>query len=116
MSTDYLTMADDEVKTLFGQIAEVVKALQTASVNYRPSICSERYLTGDEVCEYLHISVRTLQTLCGIDGSFLSPLSGSERFSIPNRVSARFYTRTTDLPKIRSNQKQAAHLSGLFIV
>ena len=63
MSTDYLTMDDDEVKTLFGQIAEVVKALQIASVNYRPSICSERYLTGDEVCEYLHISVRTLQTL-----------------------------------------------------
>lgn len=63
MSTDYLTMADDEVRTLFGQIAEVVKALQTASVNYRPSICSECYLTGDEVCEYLHISVRTLQTL-----------------------------------------------------
>lgn len=63
MSTDYLTMNDDEVKTLFGQIAEVVKALQTASVNYRPSICSERYLTGAEVCEYLHVSVRTLQTL-----------------------------------------------------
>ena len=33
--------------------------------NYRPSVLGERYLTGDEVCEYLHISSRTLQTLRG---------------------------------------------------
>lgn len=31
--------------------------------NYRHSVMHERYLTGDEVCEYLHISPRTLQTL-----------------------------------------------------
>ena len=29
----------------------------------RHSVMNERYLTGDEVCEYLHISPRTLQTL-----------------------------------------------------
>ena len=31
--------------------------------SYRPSVMGERYLTGEEVCGYLHISPRTLQTL-----------------------------------------------------
>lgn len=44
-------------------IAEIERVLQTAERNYRPVICGERYMTGDEVCEYLHISPRTLQTL-----------------------------------------------------
>lgn len=37
--------------------------MQTAEANYTPSIKGERYLSGPELCEYLHISPRTLQTL-----------------------------------------------------
>ena len=44
-------------------IADAERALQAAERNYRPVICGVRYMTGDEVCEYLHISPRTLQTL-----------------------------------------------------
>ena len=39
------------------------ETLQLAAANYQPLIGSERYLTGEEVCEYLHISPRTLQNL-----------------------------------------------------
>lgn len=38
-------------------------ALQLADKNYRPSVSSESNLTGKEVCNLLHFSPRTLQTL-----------------------------------------------------
>lgn len=60
---DYLTMESEEVKALFAQLTKTADALQTASDNHWPSILSEYYLTGYEVCASLHISVRTLQTL-----------------------------------------------------
>ena len=60
---DYLNSESEEVKKAFSQIAEAERALQKAMDNYRPSVLGERYLTGEEVCEYLHISPRTLQTL-----------------------------------------------------
>ena len=63
MEADYLTMDCDEVRKLFDQIASTEKALFAAEENHCPSIRSERYLTGEELCEYLHISIRTLQTL-----------------------------------------------------
>lgn len=60
---DYLNNESEEVKAAFTQIREAERALRKAMDNYRPSVTGERYLTGDEVCEYLHISPRTLQTL-----------------------------------------------------
>ena len=63
MALDYLTADTQEVKDARACIAEIERVLQTAERNYRPVICGERYMTGDEVCEYLHISPRTLQTL-----------------------------------------------------
>lgn len=63
MASDYLTMESQEVKTLFASIDQSVETLQLANKNYRPAIGSEHYLTGDEVCDLLHISSRTLQTL-----------------------------------------------------
>lgn len=63
MGGDYLTMESEEVKSIFTAIDQARKALQLAAANYRPLIGPERYLTGEEVCEYLHISPRTLQTL-----------------------------------------------------
>lgn len=63
MAMDYLTAESDEVKAALDCIARTERALQTAEDNHRPQIGGERYLTGAEVCEYLHISPRTLQTL-----------------------------------------------------
>lgn len=60
---DYLNNDSEEVKTAFSRIREAERALQKAMDNYRPSVLGERYLTGNEVCDYLHISPRTLQTL-----------------------------------------------------
>lgn len=60
---DYLNRESEAVKTVLAQLFEAKQALQQARDNYRPSILDERYLTGEEVCRYLHISPRTLQTL-----------------------------------------------------
>ena len=63
MSMDYLTKESEEIRQALSSLDRTERALQTASANYTPSIKNERYLTGEEVCEYLHISPRTLQTL-----------------------------------------------------
>ena len=63
MSWDYLNSENEEVKKAFSRISETEKALRKALDNYRPSVMKERYLTGEEVCAYLHISPRTLQNL-----------------------------------------------------
>ena len=63
MSWDYLNSESEEVKKAFSQIRDTERALQKAMDNYRPSVMKERYLTGEEVCAYLHISPRTLQNL-----------------------------------------------------
>ena len=59
---DYLNSESEEVKTALAQLSEAKQALQQAKDNYRPSVLDERYFTGEEVCRYLHISPRTLQT------------------------------------------------------
>ena len=53
----------EEVKAAFSRIKEAERALQKAMDNFRLSVLVERYLTGNEVCDYLLISPRTLQTL-----------------------------------------------------
>lgn len=63
MELDYLTMDSDEVKRAFALIGETERIVKTAAENYVPSIRKERYLTGNEMCDYLHVSPRTLQTL-----------------------------------------------------
>ena len=63
MSMDYLTPESDEVKQAFVRLGQIERALCRAAENYVPPIREERYLTGRDVCDYLHISPRTLQTL-----------------------------------------------------
>lgn len=63
MALDYLTKESDEVRQALSLLGEAEQAMKKTADNYVPSIRNERYLTGDEVCEYLHISPRTLQTL-----------------------------------------------------
>lgn len=63
MASDYLTLESEEVKAFFASIDRTVETLQLADKNYRPAIGSEHYLSSEEVCDLLHISSRTLQTL-----------------------------------------------------
>lgn len=56
-------MDSDEVRQAFALIGEAERGMKTAADNYTPSIRKERYLRGGEVCQYLHLSPRTLQTL-----------------------------------------------------
>ena len=63
MESDYLTMESEEVRDLLAMIDRAKETLQLADKNHRPAIDPERYLTGGEVCDLLHISPRTLQTL-----------------------------------------------------
>lgn len=63
MPMDYLNQESEEVKAAFSQIGRAERTMRTAAEHYRPSIRQQRYLTGYEVCQYLHLSVRTLQTL-----------------------------------------------------
>ncbi|MFR5103106.1 MAG: helix-turn-helix domain-containing protein [Christensenellaceae bacterium] len=62
MSSDYLTTEKEEVKRIYDYIAQIEKAIRISMQKFKPSICDERYLSGEEVCELLQISSRTLQT------------------------------------------------------
>ena len=63
MESDYLTMESEEVRELVALIDQVDETLKLADKNYRPLVSLENHLTGSEVCDLLHISPRTLQTL-----------------------------------------------------
>lgn len=60
---DLITKESPEFKELAGQLRAAHKSVVAVSEKYRPTITDERYLTGEEVMEYLHICQRTLQTL-----------------------------------------------------
>lgn len=63
MAMDYLNQQSEEVRQALSSLDRTALVLRRAAENYSPSIQGERYMTGEEVCEYLHISPRTLQTL-----------------------------------------------------
>ena len=63
MASDYLTAESDEVRNAMALLDSIERAMRKGAENYTPSIGKECYLNGDEVCKYLHISPRTLQTL-----------------------------------------------------
>ena len=50
MAMDYLTKESDEIRQALSSLDRTERALQAASTNYTPSIKTERYLTGEEVC------------------------------------------------------------------
>ena len=99
MSMDYLTPESDEVKQAFVRLGQIERALCRAAENYVPPIREERYLTGRDVCDYLHISPRTLQTLRDTrqipytavsDRVFLSPEAGIRKVLIRNLRPAEY--------------------------
>lgn len=63
MAMDYLNQESEEVRQALSSLDRIALVLRQAAENFSPSINDERYMTGEEVCEYLHISARTLQTL-----------------------------------------------------
>lgn len=59
----YIGFESEEFKELEGQIEQALGDVQSVRDKYRPSLADKRYLSGEEVMEYLHISPRTLQNL-----------------------------------------------------
>lgn len=60
---DLLTKESAEFRELVGQLRTAHKSAMAVRERHRPTIADERYLNGEEVMEYLHISPRTLQNL-----------------------------------------------------
>lgn len=60
---DYLTEASEEWQALHTKLEDIEQALRLAVEEMHDSKTIEHYLTGEEVCRFLHISTRTLQTL-----------------------------------------------------
>ncbi|WP_165027037.1 helix-turn-helix domain-containing protein [Dysgonomonas sp. ZJ279] len=59
----FINYESEEFKELTGQIEQALNDVQDVRDKYRPALADERYLNGEEVMEYLHVSPRTLQTL-----------------------------------------------------
>lgn len=59
----YISFESEEFKELEGKIEQALDDVQSVRDKYRPSLADKRYLSGEEVMEYLHISPRTLQNL-----------------------------------------------------
>ncbi len=59
----FIGFESEEFKELTGQIKQAINDVQDVRDKHRPSLADKRYLSGEEVMEYLHVSPRTLQTL-----------------------------------------------------
>jgi len=59
----FISFESEEFKQFEEQIGQALNDVQDVRDKYRPALADERYLSGEEVMEYLHISPRTLQTL-----------------------------------------------------
>lgn len=59
----FINYESEEFKELLGQVESAFDDVADARAKYCPTLKDKRYLSGEEVMEYLHISPRTLQTL-----------------------------------------------------
>jgi hypothetical protein len=59
----FIGFESGEFKKLVGQIKQARSEIQDVRDKHRPTLADKRYLDGEEVMEYLHISPRTLHTL-----------------------------------------------------
>ena len=57
----YINFDSEEFRELEGQIEQALGNVQDVRDKHRPTLADNRYLSGEEVMEYLHISPRTLQ-------------------------------------------------------
>lgn len=58
---DLITKDSNTTQVLFSSLDRVLENVEYMITNYRPVLCGEHYLTGEEVCQKLCISKRTLQ-------------------------------------------------------
>ncbi|GAB6119958.1 hypothetical protein FACS1894179_06410 [Bacteroidia bacterium] len=59
----FINYESEEFKELLGQVESAFDDVADVREKHCPTLADKRYLSGDEVMEYLHISPRTLQTL-----------------------------------------------------
>jgi hypothetical protein len=59
----FIGFESEEFKKLTGQMKQARSDAQDVRDKHRPTLADKRYLSRDEVMEYLHISLRTLQPL-----------------------------------------------------
>jgi len=60
---DLITIHSSELEQLIAHIDRATDSVSAVRKRHRPTLADERYLSGEEVMTYLHISPRTLQTL-----------------------------------------------------
>lgn len=61
MSNEIITKDNEQIKNFFSSIEQMLDSIEHLTMNYRPLLNGERYLTDAEVSEELKISRRTLQ-------------------------------------------------------
>lgn len=59
----FINYESEEFKELLEQIEQSIEDVQDVRDKHCPTLANERYLSGEEVMECLHISPRTLQNL-----------------------------------------------------
>ena len=57
----FIDFSSEEFKEFEGQIKQSFQDIQDIRDKHRPTLADKRYLSGEEVMQYLHISPRTLQ-------------------------------------------------------
>lgn len=58
---EVITKDMEEVQAYFKALELGMKYVDNVTANFRPVLNGEVYLTGDDICDILHISSRTLQ-------------------------------------------------------
>ena len=84
---DIITKDSEEFKELAGWIRRAGKAAEEAMARIRPTIADEHYLTGDDVCERLHIGGHCKPCVMG---TWCPILPSVERFFIPKADCMRY--------------------------
>jgi len=59
----FIDFSSEEFRELTGQIKQSLHDIEDVRDKHRPTLADKRYLSGEEVMQYLHISPRTLQNL-----------------------------------------------------
>ena len=73
---DLITKDSETTLVLFSSLDRVLEHVEYVVMNYRPVLNGEHYLTGEEVCERLCISKRTLQDYKGHGTAGICAASG----------------------------------------
>lgn len=58
---ELITTTSEEITQFFKTVTHISEELNEVKQNFRPLLYGELHLVGEEVCELLHISKRTLQ-------------------------------------------------------